>query len=60
MKIIFKLLVIVLCSFGTYAHTLSIKQQQAWLEDIHFFENQVRTKHIEPFHTLAENDFARL
>lgn len=60
MKLIFKLLVTALCSFATYADTLSIKQQQAWLEDINFYENQVRTKHIEPFHTLAENDFARL
>ncbi|TLX48009.1 peptidase S41 [Pseudoalteromonas phenolica] len=60
MKLVFRLLVIALCSFATYADTLSIKQQQAWLEDISFFENQVRTKHIEPFHTLAESDFARL
>ncbi|RZQ52691.1 peptidase S41 [Pseudoalteromonas phenolica] len=60
MKLVYRLLVITLCSFATYADTLSIKQQQAWLEDINFFENQVRTKHIEPFHTLAENDFARL
>jgi len=60
MKIIFKFLVIALCSFGTNADTLSIKQQQAWLEDINFYENQVRTKHIEPFHTLAESDFAKL
>ncbi|MFY8300910.1 peptidase S41 [Pseudoalteromonas sp. SS15] len=60
MKIIFKLLVIALCSFATYANTLSTEQQQAWLEDINFFETQVRTKHIEPFHTLAESDFTRL
>ena len=49
-----------MCSFASYADTLSIKQQQAWLEDINFYENQVRTKHIEPFHTLAESSFARL
>jgi hypothetical protein len=60
MKLVFKLLVIALCSFATYADTLSIKQQQAWLEDLNFYENQVRTKHIEPFHTLAESDFVRL
>lgn len=60
MKLVFKLLVIALCSFASYADTLSIKQQQAWLEDINFYENQVRTKHIEPFHTLAESDFVRL
>ena len=60
MKLVFKLLVIALFSFATYADTLSIKQQQAWLEDLNFYENQVRTKHIEPFHTLAESDFVRL
>ncbi|ALO44071.1 S41 family peptidase [Pseudoalteromonas phenolica] len=60
MKLVFKLLVIAFCSFDIYADTLSIKQQQAWLEDINFYESQVRTKHIEPFHTLAESDFAKL
>jgi len=60
MKFVFKSLVIALCSFATYANTLSTEQQQAWLEDINFYENQVRTKHIEPFHTLAERDFVKL
>ena len=60
MKFVLKLLVIALCSFATYANTLSTEQQQAWLEDINFYENQVRTKHIEPFHTLAESDFVKL
>lgn len=60
MKFVFKSLVIALSSFATYANPLSTEQQQAWLEDINFYENQVRTKHIEPFHTLAEKDFAKL
>ena len=60
MKLTFKLLVLALFSFISYADTLSVKQQQAWLKDINFYENQIRTKHIEPFHTLAESDFARL
>ncbi|WP_046006829.1 peptidase S41 [Pseudoalteromonas rubra] len=42
------------------AALLNQAQQQAWLEDINFYARQVKTQHIQPFHTLAESDFDQM
>lgn len=44
-------------TFGGAASPLTQAEQQAWLEDIDFYVQQVKTQHIQPFHTLAEADF---
>ena len=36
-------------------YALNETQQKDWLEDINFYVEQVKTKHINAFHTLSEN-----
>ncbi|MCO7190356.1 MULTISPECIES: S41 family peptidase [unclassified Pseudoalteromonas] len=57
----YKLIALVLGCFtlNGAASPLTRTEQQAWLEDIDFYAQQVKTQHIQPFHTLAEADFDR-
>ncbi|MCG7536834.1 S41 family peptidase [Pseudoalteromonas sp. OOF1S-7] len=57
MKQVLTALLIGCIASGASAAPLNQVQQQAWLEDIHFYVRQVKTQHIQPFHTLAESDF---
>ncbi|MGB0988895.1 MAG: peptidase S41 [Pseudoalteromonas spongiae] len=51
------LAMLVVASFNLNAANLTTKQQKLWLEDIDFYQNEVKTKHINPFHTLSETEF---
>lgn len=51
------LAMLVVASFNLNAANLTTKQQKLWLEDIEFYQNEVKTKHINPFHTLSEAEF---
>lgn len=51
------LAMLVVASFNLNAANLTTKQQKLWLEDIDFYQNEVKTKHINPFHTLSEAEF---
>lgn len=44
----------ILCS---QASALPKQQVTEWAEDIDFYVEQVKTKHIKPFHTLTEEEF---
>ena len=39
------------------SYALNATQQKKWLEDINFYVEQVKTKHINAFHTLSESQF---
>ncbi|OHU85798.1 MULTISPECIES: peptidase S41 [Pseudoalteromonas] len=40
-----------------YASALSGAKMQYWEQDIDFYKEKVKTKHISPFHTLPEAEF---
>lgn len=57
MRVQLILAMLVVASFNLNAANLTAKQQKLWLEDIDFYQNEVKTKHINPFHTLSEVEF---
>lgn len=57
MRVQLILAMLVVASFNLNAANLTTKQQKLWLEDIDFYQNEVKTKHINPFHTLSETAF---
>ncbi|RUO35916.1 peptidase S41 [Aliidiomarina shirensis] len=53
----FSFLASLLAIFGSQTNALPEPQMTQWAEDIDFYVEQVKTKHIKPFHTLSESDF---
>ena len=57
MKSLFAIAALASTIFNSNAATLTAKEQANWLADIQFYENEVKTKHINPFHTVSEIQF---
>jgi hypothetical protein len=45
------------CSFSHQALSLTNTETTLWAEDILYLQAQVRSAHINPFHTISEDDF---
>ncbi|WP_194866733.1 S41 family peptidase [Pseudoalteromonas sp. PPB1] len=54
-----KALLLGCCAMHVTAAPLNEAEQQAWTTDIDFYAEQVKARHIHPFHTLTEEDFKR-
>lgn len=55
MKKRYVILLMVLIPLQVFA--LSKEQAELWRQDLDFYVNEVKTKHINPFHTLSEREF---
>lgn len=51
------ILLFCVCSFSHQALSLSKTEVALWVEDIEYLQSQVKSAHINPFHSISEDDF---